>query len=130
MYHSRGKKYGECWAYLYTHPVLIKTPSFQQQQLEQIPTLAVLHDKRLVGGIFKDAIQLRQSFPHQALHQLDLPLHAQEVFGLHLGFLIGFDDHCLFADGAQRFVNSGDAAVNEGQVRGIQGPAMTGLDLQ
>ena len=101
--------------------MLIKTPSFQQQQLEQISTLAVLHDQRLVGGIFKDAIQLCQTFPNQALHQLDLPLHAQEVLGFHLGFLIGLDDHCLFADSTQRFVDSGNAAANEGQVRGESG---------
>ena len=97
--------------------MLIKTASFQQQQLEEVSTLAVLHDQGLVGGVFKDAVQLCQSFPHQAPHQLDLPLHTQEILGLHLGFFVGLDDHSLFADGAQRFVDSGYAARYEGQVR-------------
>lgn len=109
--------------------MLIKTPSLQQQQLEQISTLAVLHDQRLVGGILKDAIQLCQSFPHQALHQLDLPLHAKEILGFHLGFLVGLDDHCLFADGAQRFVHGRNAAAYEGHIKGERRPVVKDVDL-
>ena len=85
--------------------MLIKRASLEQQQLEQISALAVLHDQGLVGGVLKDAIQLGQALAHQAPHQLDFTLHSQEVFGLHLGLLIGLDDDRLPTQRTQSFVH-------------------------
>lgn len=93
--------------------MLVQRPSLQQQQLEQVTALAVFHDQGLVSGILKDTVQLREALAHQAPHELDFPLHTQEVLGLHLGFIICLDDHSLFADGAQRFVDCGYAAASK-----------------
>ena len=96
---------------LYTNPVLIKGAPFEQQKLEKVSTLAVLHDKGLVGGVLKDTIQLSQAFAHQALHELDLALHSQEVLGLHLSLFVRLDDDGVTAQGAERLVYYRDAAA-------------------
>ena len=44
--------------YLYADPVLVQRASLEQQQLEQVTALAVLHDQGLVCLVLKDPIQL------------------------------------------------------------------------
>ena len=49
---------GKTSMYLYADPVLVQRASLEQQQLEQVTALAVLHDQGLVCLVLKDPIQL------------------------------------------------------------------------
>lgn len=62
--------------------------------------------------VLKDCMKVHQPISStQAPHEVNLPLQARQVLGLHLGLLIRLDDDWRLSGRAHSLVDSGDAAT-------------------